>query len=162
MKPQGNVEVRGVDGSSVSQLREGTTVSVDADTNRYENKERGFTLEYPKALAVREFEEEGGGQTVVFQKPGEEIGFQIFIVPYAGTTITEERLKKDLKGASVTDYTNIVIGGNINAAMFWSESPIIGKSREVWFIRSGYLYEVTTYASQDSSLAGILSTLAFK
>jgi hypothetical protein len=37
----------------------------------------------------------------------------------------------------------------------------MGDAREVWFIKSGYLFEVTTYKPLDSWLSQILQTWKF-
>jgi hypothetical protein len=42
--------------------------------------------------------------------------------------------------------------------MFFSQNPVMGETREVWFIKDGYLYEVTTYRELDSWLSQIMAT----
>jgi hypothetical protein len=37
----------------------------------------------------------------------------------------------------------------------------MGDARELWFIRDGYLYEVTTYKPLDTWLADIMKTWQF-
>lgn len=127
----------------------------------YTNTAHRFSLSYPKELQVKEFDEGGGAQTVVFQKPGTEAGFQIFIIPYTEEQISEERLEQDLQGGAMREPVEVTIGNGIRAVAFWSTSPIIGESREVWFIRDGYLYEFTTYATLDAWFASVMATLRF-
>jgi hypothetical protein len=148
--------------NDAARLRGGSVAAADDANVTYEDAALGFSLTYPKELAVTEYEEEGGARTLVFAKPGEQYGFQIFIAPYAGKVITEERLRKDLPGAAVREPVEVVIGSGIQASAFWSESPVIGESREVWFIYDGYLYEATTYARLDSLLGEVLATIDFK
>lgn len=142
------------------RLREGV-VTVSNHTSSYTNDTLGFTLSYPKELSTKEYDEGGGALTIVFEGSGEQNGFQMFVVPYTGDTITETRIKQDLGGASIEEPVEIILPGNTKATMFWSTSPAIGRSREVWFIKNGYLFEVTTYAAKDTWLAGILNTLTF-
>jgi hypothetical protein len=45
--------------------------------------------------------------------------------------------------------------------MFYGNNAIMGDTREVWFIHSGLLYEVTTYKQLDSWLGQIMQTWTF-
>lgn len=45
--------------------------------------------------------------------------------------------------------------------MFFSKNIALGDTREVWFIKNGYLYEVTTLKSLDAWLTQILQTWKF-
>jgi hypothetical protein len=145
----------------IDRLRSGSAEPVAKDTARYKNDYYGFAVSYPMELTQKEFPEGGDGMTVAFQKPNEEKGFQIFIIPYAEKQISQERIRADLAGAPMKNLKNIVLPGNIQAVHFESVAPLIGDSIEVWFIHNGYLFEVTTYRALDSWLAGILGTLVF-
>jgi len=151
------------------------------DFKKFTHPEYGFSFEYPKDLEIQAFkEEEGGeiiGETIVFQQPNlpgvkpledsEKIGLQIFISPFEDEegVLTQERVLEDLPFAVIIEPQEVFLGvlaeKEIPALIFWSEDPLIGKTREVWFIHSGYLYEITTYAYLDLWLANILSTLSF-
>jgi hypothetical protein len=136
----------------------------DADTLRYTHPRYNFTLEFPKELAVGRFPEGTASETIVFQKAGEKTGFQIFVTPYAEDTITKERLEKDVKGGKVEEPIEVKIGkdGDIRALIFWSEDPIVGRLREVWFIHDGFIYEVTAYSELDEWLGTIMQTWEFE
>ncbi len=147
--------------ASAPRLSEGVIVGAGANAKTFTHSKIGFSLEYPSELSVVEFDEGQGARTILFQKPGKQFGFQIFAVPYEGDTITPERIAKDIPSRVLKDPVEVILGGNTRASVFWSESPTIGETREVWFIRNGYLFEVTTYAELDTWLADILSTLEF-
>ena len=121
-----------------------------------------FSFEFPKELGVARYPEGNASETVVFQKPGEKLGFQIFITPYIGETITEERLRADVKGGTIEKPTEVIIGNNQRALVFFSNDPVAGRLREVWFIHDGFIYEVTAYAELDTWLADILKTWRFQ
>lgn len=146
---------------NVTRLSEGVIVGKNATTKTFTHSLIGFSLEYPSDLEVAEFDEGQGARTILFQKPGEQHGFQMFIVPYQGDTISPERIAKDIPSRVLKDPVEVILGENTRATVFWSESPTIGQTREVWFIRNGYLFEITTYAEMDTWLAGILSTIQF-
>lgn len=134
---------------------------------RFEHPRYGFTLDVPKYLTITRFDEGQATETIIFE-PSEGSDptlprFQIFVTPYFEKTITEARLKKDIKSGVVRNYTDVVIGRteNISAALFVSSDPVLGDTREVWFLRNGYLFEVTTRIAHDAWLAEILNTWLF-
>jgi len=126
-------------------------------SNLYTSADYGFSLEYPSELDIAEFYEEES-ETIVFQKRGDKKGFQIFITPYIGEQITREKILEDLPSTIVKNPTEAIIGENIRALIFWSDSSEIGKTREVWFTQNGYLFEISAYAELDEWLAEILKT----
>ena len=56
--------------------------------------------------------------------------------------------------------TDVIVDG-AHATMFFGNNAIMGDTREVWFIRGGFLYEVTTYKELDTWLGGIMRTWKF-
>ena len=136
-----------------------------AETNQslsvYFSQDYGFSLAYPAELDLGQFYDNPDGDLIVFQsrqKEKEKTGFQIFITPYSGSVISREIILRDLSSTIIEDPQEAIIGDGTRALIFWSESPKIGKTREVWFAKNGYLYEITTYAPLDSWLANILSS----
>lgn len=152
-------------GSQTASLSDSLVLGNDFKVYRSEKYE--FSLEHPKNYGVEVIAEKDGAETIVFQalQADKKQGFQIFITPFEETQLTRERILQDLPGAVLNDLQEAIIGGaagqNIRALLFWSEDPLIGRTREIWFIHNGYLYEVTAYANMDNLLAGIMSTLAF-
>jgi hypothetical protein len=59
-----------------------------------------------------------------------------------------------------TDVQDIQIDG-ATAAAFYSTNEALGETREIWFIRDGYLYEVTTLRSLDPFIEEIMKTWKF-
>ncbi len=143
-----------------NSLDGGITSSENAGTLQYKNIERGFTLEYPKELTYKDFDEGDTTHTIVFEDKDGEKGFQIFFTPYYGTQITQSRILKDISGGTFTEPVDIIINGSIHALAFFSASDA-GELREIWFIQDGYLYEVTAYKQLDEWLAGIMKTWSF-
>ena len=106
-----------------------------------------FRVSYPTAYAVREYvEDEEGARTVAFEGPSPGEGFQVFVVPYAGNSITPERFKTDDPSGVMKDATEIMVDG-APANSFFGYNDQMGDTREVWFIHGGYLHEVTTYTN---------------
>lgn len=119
-----------------------------------------FSLLYPQELAVAERQEGGNAITVTFQNVERAEGFQIFIVPYGEVQVSEERFRQDVPSGVRENLTNIVVDGATGAA-FYSATPALGDTREVWFVHSGFLYEVTTLKPLNVWLDGIIQTWKF-
>lgn len=136
------------------------TSVVTEGTRSYKSASHRFGLLFPENLAVREYDEGGGSMTVTFtdEKTGEK--FQIYVTPYSGTQITEERFKTDVPSGVYREPKDIIVDGT-RATMFFSTNAIMGDVREVWFIHDGYLYEVTTYKELDEWLGQIMKTWKF-
>lgn len=123
----------------------------------YANAKYHFSLAYPKELKVTEHLEQSGATTVTFEDAAGEQSFQIFLAPYAKTEIDQERFKLDEPSGVMDQPTDITIDGT-RATMFFGRNGIMGDTREVWFVHTGSLFEVTTYKDLDPWLAQIMST----
>lgn len=119
-----------------------------------------FSLLYPAQLTVKEYTEGGNALTITFQDLKKGEGFQVFVTPYAEQQVSEERFKKDLPFGVRTDVTDVTIDG-ATAAAFYSQSATLGETREIWFIRGGFLFEVTTLKPLSTWLDAILRTWLF-
>jgi hypothetical protein len=126
----------------------------------YQSATYHFSLFYPPELAVTEQSEGGGALTVTFQNVQKAEGFQIFIVPYSEKQITDERFRQDEPSGVRNGLQNIVIDGATGAS-FYSTNATLGDTAEVWFVKEGYLYEVTTLKPLASWLTPILNSWKF-
>ena len=143
-------------------LSQSTPVTQEASQGMrlYKNAKFHFSLTYPDTLQATEYQEAGEALTVSFQDPSTNEGFEVYVTPYSVTQITEARFKTDEPSGTFQEPTNVVIDG-VNATMFYGYNPIMGDTREVWFIHGGFLYEVATYKALDTWLAGIMQTWRF-
>lgn len=149
--------------AAIVPLSEGALTSLSETTTRYENEQFEFTIEYPSEMEVAQFDEGLGATTVVFQQPfRSERGFQLFITPHEGATISPAEIRSILPSANLDTAVEVVIGSGIRALHFSSETAVLGDTTEVWFIHRGNLYQVTARASFDAALAQIFSTISFK
>ena len=118
----------------------------------YSNKAFNFGLLFPDNLRATEYKEQGEALTVSFQDPNTNEGFQVYVTPYNGKQIDTARFKLDEPSGVMKEPKDVFIGGTA-ATMFFSTNAVMGDTREVWFIRGGFLYEVTTYKELDTWLA---------
>ncbi|HEX5774956.1 MAG TPA: hypothetical protein VFY28_03295 [Candidatus Paceibacterota bacterium] len=161
------MKTRGPDAPPVFAPLGGSTETPDAGPRtppaghqEYRNDRYHFSLFYPEAISPTEYQEKGNAFTVTFEGEGDAHFFQVFILPYKESQITPARLKRDIPTGVVREQTPIVIDG-ASATMFYSTNAILGDTREVWFIRDGYLYEVTTTREQDAWLSTVMATWKF-
>lgn len=126
----------------------------------YRDTQYNFSLFYPQGLAVKTYDEGGGASTFTFQNVTTAQGFQIFIVPYSGTTVSEQRFKEDEPSGVRNNSTYVFVGG-VPAAAFYGNDVRLGETYEVWFIHGGYLYEVTTLKPLDTWLENVVQTWQF-
>ena len=126
----------------------------------YYNSKYRFSLFYPNDLSVSELDEGGGASTITFQNTHTVQGFQIFVAPYGASQVNEEQFKKDAPSGVRKGLQNVVIDGATGAS-FYSTSPALGDTAEVWFVHGGFLFEVTTLKSLTFWLSGIVESWKF-
>jgi hypothetical protein len=125
----------------------------------YKNGRFGFSLLYPEGMSVKEVMETATSHSIAFHMP-QGAAFQIFVVAYADTQITDERFRMDVPSGVRKNTREIAIDG-VPAVAFESESGDIGETQEIWFIKNGYLFEVTTYRPLADDLSAIMQTWKF-
>ncbi len=127
----------------------------------YANPAYGFSFQHPEGFKVSEFQDETG-DVLLFEKssPSEALakeGFQIFIAPFdESSPLTPERVKKDLPQIEMKNPKNAELAG-IPALHFGS-----GATREFWFVKDGFLYEVSYFPEFENMMFKILKTWKFK
>jgi hypothetical protein len=120
----------------------------------------GLVLFYPQALRVMTYDEGNNASTFTFTSADSTQEFQIFVVPYGERQVSPARFKLDEPSGVIQSPTAIMID-NSPATMFFGQNPVMGDTREVWFIKNGYLYEVTTDKELDSWLSQIMQSWQF-
>ena len=92
------------------------------------------------------------------------IGFQIFIIPFDEEgPLAPERIRQDLPEMLIQNPQNVIIGkDNIRALIFFSQEPGFGRTREIWFVRNGYLYQAMTYAELDALIGQVMESWEFQ
>ncbi|MEK7133591.1 MAG: hypothetical protein AAB804_00810 [Patescibacteria group bacterium] len=131
-----------------------------AGQKEYRDEHYRFALFYPDDLTVKMYDEGGGASTITFQNPTAAHGFQIFVVPYAGTQISNAQFKKDVPSGVRRGAKDATIDG-VLATSFYSSNALLGETAEAWFIKGGYLFEVTTLKPLDTWLANIMQSWIF-
>lgn len=150
---------------SEEEIRGGTIEKADEkDKEVYSNTTYGFSFTYPEGFQIGSFQEGTDGEVILIQSPEGREGFQIYVAPFDESgPITPERIKRDLPSLKIDEPQRVVIGGGgLEALIFRGESEEFGESREVWFVWSGNLYQVTTHADLDQFIGPILESWRFE
>ena len=126
----------------------------------YRNEKYGFLFYHSPQAVVKEYDEGGGAMTITEENLQKVRGFQVFIVPYAEPTISEERFKRDVPSGVRTDVENTSVDG-VRAVTFRSRDAVLGPTREIWVLRGGYLYEITTFQGVGNWFGPIISSFRF-
>ncbi len=133
-----------------------TRVAPDGQ-KEFRSEQYKFSLFYPQDFTVQEFDEGNGARTFVFGDEKHERGFQVFVIPYAQEQVDRERFLLDSPSGVMKESIDVLIDG-AKGTIFFGKNGIMGDTREAWFIRGGFLYEVTTYKDLDAWLGGIMQT----
>lgn len=136
----------------------------------YNHSDPNFSFEYPEDFNISAFPDGENGETVLVQKPNSNEGFQVFISPFdepsdptqgGAGPITVERVKQDVPDMVIESPETVKFGG-ISALAFLSKSESVGRTREVWFLHEGYLYQITGYSGTDVLISKVLLTWKFQ
>ena len=129
----------------------------------YAHPELPFAFAYPKDLTPSTFAD-GEAEIVLLKGKEPEREVQIVIRAFDESgLLTVERIQRDIPDMVIEESQNVLIGSaQIPALLFWSESGSAGRTREVWFVQGGYLYQITGSAEMDETLAKMMETWRFE
>jgi hypothetical protein len=119
-----------------------------------------FSLTFPEELKVTQYTERDNAMTVTFENPDNTQSFEVYVTPYNKTQIDSARFKLDEPSGTYLEPQDVVISGT-TATMFFGRNGIMGDTREVWFIKDGFLYEVATYKPLDAWLGQVMQGWKF-
>lgn len=128
----------------------------------YRNTQFGFEIDLPEGYTGSSFVE-GSGVTALLKNPETGEGFQIYIQAFDETeSITLERIKQDVPGLVIENPQNALIaGGEIEALIFIGESEDFGKTREVWFVKDGLLFQVIAPFEMEQTVGLTMESFQF-
>lgn len=132
-------------------------------TKEYTNDTYRFSLMMPDAFVAQELPNDEGSDTTLLQDSTGN-GIQIMVSPYGQDLheLTAEKIHTDIPDMKISDVQSLEIGDDYKGVAFKSDNPAFNKdSRDVWFVFHGTLYQITTYASNDSLLKAMFGTWKF-
>ncbi len=128
--------------------------------DEYRNEFYWFQLLYPASLHESTYKQANSASTFVFENAADTQGFQVFIVPYAATSVSAEVFALDEPSGVMASSSQVSIDGTPGES-FYGKDATIGPTFEMWFINDGFLYEVVASASQDAWLKQIMQSWQF-
>ena len=129
---------------------------------QYVNNKYRFSFYHSPEGKITEYDEGGGAETIVLENFQKVRGLQVFIVPYAGDTISDQRFHDDVPSGVRKNIEMTTIGAKqIPAVTFQSEDALLGPTREIWFIYEEHLYEITTFQGVKDWLTPIIQSWRF-
>lgn len=132
-------------------------------TETYTSPTYKFTFKYPKDFTIQEIPTDTG-ETIIVQNIPMKIGVQIVISKFDGPDIdlTQDYIQTQVPDMKITESQELLVGANRKGLAFLSDNENFGgKSREVWFVYGGNLYQISTYAELDPFLKGLFGTWQF-
>lgn len=147
-------------GSSDAGVADPAPRQAPAGMREHRDEAHHFSLFYPTALTVKTYDEGGGAAAITFQDVAAARGFQIFVVPYNDTQVSQARFVQDVPSGVMQSPQSVEIGG-APATSFYSTNQVLGDTAEIWFLRGGLLYEVTAPKAQAAWLSDIMQTWRF-
>lgn len=158
-----SVSLPELSGENAAAKTDATYTDEDAGggVKKFTDKQYGFSLVHPADLKASKKEEGPGASTITFENDSTAQGFQIFVTPFEGTQITDARFKLDEPSGVRDNLQNVTIDG-VSGASFYGKDAQLGDTAEVWFIRYGFLYEITALKVDAEWLSTIMATWKFK
>lgn len=139
--------------SGISPTQTSPQVSLQ---EKYINSVYFFSFEHSKATQIEEVRNAGSETILVTDALG---SFQIHITPFdeKGSSITKERLIRDIPDLKIEKSESIVVDKNAQGLEFISEENG-EKKKEVWFVAKGYLYQITAPIESEAFMKKTLAT----
>ena len=126
----------------------------------YTNPNPKFSVDFPADMSAESYDEGGESTTILFTGPSGS--FQVFVSPYDDDdSLSGEDIHRLQPFTQVLEPQIIQLRG-VQAVLFFSAVPEIGKTREVWMAKNKYLFSVTTHADHDAWLAHIMTSWRFE
>lgn len=148
--------------SEYEQLIEGETPK----TKRYVNTAYYFTFEYPTDMKINSFGEGEERNVILIEDSTTDKvnrSFQIFMNAFDEdmSVMTPARLHTDIPHLVIDNPQEVVLGDGTRALIALSNDPAIGRTREVWIISDGVLYQITARKEADPWIAQVMKSWKF-
>jgi hypothetical protein len=118
----------------------------------------GFTFSLPEKFSTGTFPE-GEGEMLMVKLTGEQNRqTQIYVTDFGEPgPLTAQRISKDLPDMAVEQPVDILVNGE-QAVAFVSTSGAGEKTREVWFVHAGHLYQISSILQSEKMASDMLSS----
>ena len=130
-------------------------------TPTYTDTDYGFSFSYPEGYTASAFSDLEGTKTILLGSEASKSGAQVFISLFdEDIVLTVERIKEEMPELVVLEPQNISVDG-ATGVVFRSTNALDTESRELWFIYTGNLYQIsipTTIQTRPELFDAIIKT----
>ena len=122
----------------------------------------GFSFDIPTDFLVTASADENGSYVNAAHHQL-QMGFEIAIQPWwedEAAALSPTLIQEEHPELVMEDTIPTYLGDSTPALRFSSRDSLVGETRELWFVRDGYLYQVTMYAPHQEWLDAWIRWLA--
>ncbi len=133
-------------------------------TETYKNDKYRFSLKHPVDLTASSFTDETvGGEVVTVADESTGMGMQIVITPFDEelVVLTPDRIKKDQPELVIRGAQEVILGAHGKGVAFLDAEKDEESHRQIWFIASKHLYQITAPFPSDTLVQNMLNTWEF-
>lgn len=128
------------------------STTLRSEVEVYEHDSPVFSFEYPTSFSTASFPEGLGEVVLVQSKENSAVGMQIYVEPFDEEGhLTIERIREDLPDLVMKRAREADLFTDTQAIVFLDSSDMVN----VWFVREGYLYQITA----APELGGLFQTM---
>lgn len=129
----------------------------------YTDKKGRFSFTYPEGFTVNVIKEDDNIDILTLNKSSTDIGLQVRIIDAKeAVAITEDKIVADVPDMLVNEGVAVAINSKGKGLMFVSDSEDFGgNSREVWFSKGNFVYQLSAKMEYDDLAKTILNSWKF-
>lgn len=133
-----------------------------ADTKTYTNPTNHFSFNYPKDFTIADVPDDVG-ESIVVQNVTAHVGFQVYVRAFDEplSAITPNRIEADIPNLKISNPQSVTVGQGVEGLAFISTDVSKVSQREVWFVRDGFLYQISSPIANEALLHDVLLTWKF-
>ena len=130
------------------------------DTGVYTNTTYHFSFRVPEGASVQSVQKTEESSIFLVRNPARKFEIQIAVFPFDEPgPITRERILQDVPDMVIKNPQNVLVGKNkFSALLFSGNVSGVGATREIWFIKNGYLFQVSTPSEFETDLGKMMET----
>ncbi len=139
-----------------------STLRLTTDTKTYTDATHYFSFQYPKDFTIANVTDDVG-ESIVIRNVAQKVGFQVYIRAFdeALSAITPNRIEADIPNLKISSPQSVTVGQGIEGLAFISTDSSKVSLREVWFVRGGFLYQISAPIATEALLHDVLLTWKF-
>lgn len=139
------------------------TSSREGRPTEYVYEKTGLSFAHGTDYSVRVATEQGIDSIVVQSQDDASVGLQVSVLSFdeSPSSLTFERIQKDIPDIVISKPQAGALPFGSNALSFEAGEGAL-RTREVWFVRGGYLYQISAPIASSGLVEGLIAVMKFK